>query len=170
MDERGNVKVNTLSPPMHFFLNSFLQQSVFCRCHLPLWLCRAAIKPPPPLWSIAAATQLLHIEVIVELLPRCSAPLARSHRGRRQADARSFVVLLVAPFLGSLCYSRATCAVRRVARCNYATRRLAAARRAASRYCHCRCPPTMMQLGASGRSGAARRSSGSARVGNRGGA
>jgi hypothetical protein len=90
---------------MHFFLNSFLQQSVFCRCHLPPWLRRAAAEPPPPLWSVAAATQLLHIEVIVELLPRCSVPLARSHRGRRQADARSFAVLLIAPFLGSLCYS-----------------------------------------------------------------
>jgi hypothetical protein len=36
---------------------------------------------------------------------RCSVPLACSHRGRRQADARSFPVLLVTLFLGSLCYS-----------------------------------------------------------------
>jgi hypothetical protein len=28
MDERGNAKVYTLSPRMHFFLNSFLQQSL----------------------------------------------------------------------------------------------------------------------------------------------
>jgi hypothetical protein len=138
------------------FANHRRTPSACSRCAVPSLPLRAALSAalPGAHCSVAATTQLLHIEVIVELL---SGALCHS-------PAHIEVVVKLMQGASLCCLSRRSwghCATHHDMCCpegrsmQLCHSPATTDRRAASRYRHCRCPPTMTQLGASGRSGAA---------------
>jgi hypothetical protein len=160
-------KVHTLSPPMHFFLNSLLQQLVFC---LPLSLAsvaasscrrgrrRGALHRPFHRPRATSATLVRrcchHIEVIIELLPRCS--LAHSTSRLSSSWCKELRCVARRAILGVTVLLAVTCAVWRASRYSCATHRRPSS-------CFTLSPLSMSsyhaQLGVRGRSGATHRSS-----------
>jgi hypothetical protein len=136
MDERGNVKVHTISHLMHFFLNSLLEPSVI---YLSIPLTSMAAPSCVPFYFNASAF----------IVVRGTTPGAAG-----RATARNIAVHRAV--LRARCAARRDMCCRRPARCSYAPRRRPLICFALLPPLMCstpRCPPTMLQLRPSGRWG-----------------